>query len=66
MDVDLVRYSDDRLCEIVVCRPNDKTPLYQIVTRRTQLGESISKAMREARRIHETNPWPDRRRRSDA
>jgi hypothetical protein len=39
MDVDLtIRYSDDRLCEVVVCRPNDETPLYRIATRRTHLG----------------------------
>jgi hypothetical protein len=35
MDVDLtIRYSDDRLCEIVVCRPSDDTPLYRVVTTR--------------------------------
>lgn len=67
MDVDLaIRYSDDRLCEVVVCRPADETPLYRIVSRRAHLGDSITEAMREARRLYEINSWPDRRRRSDA
>jgi len=67
MDVDLtIRYSDDCLSEVVVCRPHDKTPIYWIVSRREHLGDSITEAMREARRLHEITPWPDRRRRSDA
>jgi hypothetical protein len=34
MVVDLtLRYSDDRLCEVVVCQPNNDTALYRIVTR---------------------------------
>jgi hypothetical protein len=34
MDVDLtICYSDDRLCEVVVCRPGDDTPLCRIVSR---------------------------------
>ncbi len=34
MDVDLsIRYSDDRLCEVMVCRPSDDVPLYGIVSR---------------------------------
>jgi len=34
MDVDMtIRYSDNRLCEVVVFQPNDGMPLYQIVTR---------------------------------
>jgi hypothetical protein len=49
------RYSDDRLFEVVVCRPGDETPLYRIVTRRTHLRESIEEEMRDRRRIHETN-----------
>jgi len=41
MDVDLtIRYSDDRACEVVVCRPNDQTPLYRIVSRRAHPRES--------------------------
>ena len=52
MDVDLtIRYSDDRLCEVVVCRPHDETPLYRIVARRSHLGDSIGEAMREAHRL---------------
>jgi hypothetical protein len=67
MDVDLtIQYSDDRLCEVVVCRPRDDVPLYRIVSRRAQLGESITEAMLEVRRLYEITPWPDRRRRSDA
>lgn len=67
MDVDLtIRYSNNRLCEVVVCRPSNEAPLYRIATRRTHLGESITEAMREARRLYEVTPWPDRRRRSDA
>jgi hypothetical protein len=59
MDVDLtIRYSDDHLCEIVVCQPSDETPLYRIATRRAHLGESITEAMREARRPYEITPWP--------
>jgi len=61
-----IRYSDDRLCEVVVVQPNDGTPLYQIVTRRADLGASLTEAMQEARRLHEATPWPDRRRRHDA
>ena len=39
MDVDLrIRYSDDRLCEVVVCQPNNDTALYGILTRRADLG----------------------------
>jgi hypothetical protein len=31
MDLDLtIRYSDNRLCEVVVCQPNDGRALYQI------------------------------------
>lgn len=67
MDVDLtIRYSDNRLCEVVVRRRSDEAPLYRIATRRAHLGESITEAMREARRLYEVTPWPDRRRRSDA
>jgi len=43
MDVDLtIRYSDDRLCEIVVCRPGDDTPLYWVVTD----AQTLAKASR--------------------
>jgi hypothetical protein len=67
MDVDLtLRYSDDRLCEVVVCRPNDGTALYRIVTRPPDLAGSLTEAMREARRLYAGTPWPDRRRRYDA
>jgi hypothetical protein len=67
MDVDLtIRYSDDRLCEVVVCQPNDGTALYRIVTRRADFGASLTGAMQEARRIYEITRWPDRRRRYDA
>ncbi len=66
MDVDLtIRYSDDRACEVVVCRPNEHTPLYRILTRRADHGESLTEAMREARRLDADAPWPDRRRRTD-
>jgi hypothetical protein len=66
MDVDLtIRYSDDRLSEVVVCRPNGRQPLYRIVTRRADLRESLTEAMREARRLFADDPWPDRRRRTD-
>jgi len=35
MDVDLtIRYSNERLCEIVASRPNSAAPLYRIVSRR--------------------------------
>jgi hypothetical protein len=61
MDVDLtIRYSDDRLCEIVVYRPREKTPLYRIVGRREHLGASIDEAMREARHLYAAMPWPER------
>jgi hypothetical protein len=68
MDVDLtIRYSDDRLCEVFVCRPADEKPLYRIATRRAGLDDSITEAMREARRLYEAAPWAERRRwRSDA
>jgi hypothetical protein len=43
MDVDMtIRYSDNRLCEVVVFQPNDGMPLYQIVTRRADLGASLT------------------------
>jgi hypothetical protein len=67
MDVDLtIRYSDERLCEVVVCRPNDETPLYRIVSRRAHLGEGLTEAMRDARRLYEVTFWPYRHRRHDA
>ena len=60
MDVDMtIRYSDNRLCEVVVFQPNDGMPLYQIVTRRADLGPSLSDAMPEARRLYYATPWPD-------
>lgn len=41
MDVDLtIRYSDDRLCEIIASRPDTPEPFYRIVTRRADLGEN--------------------------
>jgi hypothetical protein len=59
MDVDLtIRYSDDRLCEIVVYRPGEKTPLYRIVGRREHLAASIDEAMREARHLYAALPCP--------
>jgi hypothetical protein len=61
MDVDVtIRYSDDRLCEIAVCRPHDATSLYRIVARRTHLSASINEAMIEARRLYANEPWPSR------
>jgi hypothetical protein len=66
-DVDLtIRYSDDRLCDVVACRPNNPEPLYRIVTRRANLDESLTEAMQEVRRLFDDDPWPDRRQRSDA
>jgi hypothetical protein len=63
MDVDLsIRYSDDCLCEILHPRPDNTAPLYRIVARRTDLGASFTETMREARRLYEITPWPDRRR----
>jgi hypothetical protein len=45
MDVDLtIRYSDDCLCEVVVCRTQDETPLHRIVARRAHLGDRIGEA----------------------
>ena len=39
MDVDLtIRYSDERLCEIVASRPDTAAPLYRIVSRRADFG----------------------------
>jgi hypothetical protein len=61
MDVDvLIRYSDDRLCEVAASRPDDGTPLYHIATRREELGATIELTMWEARRLFETEPWPAR------
>jgi hypothetical protein len=49
MDVDLtIRYSAERLCEIVASRPETAAPPYRIVTRRTDLGASLTGTMREA------------------
>jgi hypothetical protein len=59
MDVDLtIRYSDDRLCEVVVCRPGGRKR--RIVGRREHLGASIDEAMREARHLYAAVPWPER------
>ena len=67
MHVDLtIRYSDDRPCEIVASRPDTSAPLYKIVFRRADLGASLSETMREARRLYEVTPWPDRQKRWDA
>jgi len=61
MDVDLtIRYSDDRLCEVIASRPDSAAPLYRIVSRRADLGGSLTKTMHEARRLYEITPWPDR------
>ena len=61
MDVDLtIRYSDERLCEVVASRPETAAPLYRIVTRRADLGASLTGTMRDARRLYEITPWPDR------
>lgn len=35
MDVDIaIRYSDDRLCEVILARPGEIEPFYRIVGRR--------------------------------
>ena len=63
MDVDLtIRYSDDRLCEIIASRPDTAAPLYRIASRRADLGASLTETMQEARRLYEVIPWADRRR----
>jgi hypothetical protein len=63
MDVDLtIRYSDERLCEVIASRPHAAAPLYRIVARRADLGASLTGTMREARRLFEITPCPDRRR----
>ena len=54
MDVDLtIRYSAEHLYEIVASRPETAAPPYRIVTRRTDLGASLTGTMREARRLYE-------------
>jgi hypothetical protein len=61
MDVDIaIRYSDDRLCTVTVCRPADDGVIYRIVGRRESLSGSLAEAIREARRLYETGPWPRR------
>ena len=60
------RCCDDRLCEVVVCQPSKDTALYRIVTRRADLGASLTEAMQEASRLYEVTPWPHRHRRHDA
>ena len=60
MDVDLtIRYSDDRLCEIITSRPDTAALLYRIVSRREDLVASLTETMREARRLFADDPWPD-------
>jgi len=44
-----IRYSDDRLCEIIASRPDTAAPLYRIAPRRTDRGASLTETMREAR-----------------
>ena len=52
MEVDLtIRYSDDRLCEIIASRPDTAAPLYRIVSLRADLAASLTETMREARRL---------------
>ena len=46
----MIRYSDDRLCEVVVCQPDNDTAFYRIVARRADLGASPTEAIQEARR----------------
>jgi hypothetical protein len=59
MDVDIaIQYSDDRLCVVTVCRLIDEEAIYRIVGRRENL---VAEAMREARRLYNTAPWPSRR-----
>jgi len=63
MDVDLtIRYSDDRLCEISASRPDTAASLYRIASRRADLGASLTETIREARRLYEITPWPNRQR----
>jgi hypothetical protein len=63
MDVDLtIRYSDDRLSEIIASRPDAAAPLYRIASRCADLGASLTETMWEARHLFEITPWPDRRR----
>ena len=59
MDVDLtIRYSDDRACEVVVCRTNEQTPLLPNCQPpcAPSLDESLTEAMREVRRFYEGAP----------
>jgi len=52
MDVDLtIRYSDERLCEIVASRPDTAAPLCGIVSRRADFGRSISPRAKRSLRI---------------
>jgi hypothetical protein len=65
MDLDLtIRYSDDRLCEVVVCQPSEGNAIYRIITRRADLGESLTEAMQVARRLYADTPWSNRRQRN--
>jgi hypothetical protein len=67
MDVDLtIRYSDDRFYEVVVCQPNQGPAIYRIVTLRADLGESLTEAMQETRRLYAATPWSYRRPHADA
>jgi hypothetical protein len=66
MGVDLTtRYSDDRLCEVLVSRLHDGEALYRIVTVPAGLGDRLAEAMREARRLFPDDPWSNRRRHAD-
>jgi hypothetical protein len=48
MDVDLtIRYSDDRLCEVIASRPDTAAPLYRIASRCADLGASLIETMSE-------------------
>jgi hypothetical protein len=42
-----IRYSDDRLCEIIASRPHTAAPLYRTVARRADLGASLTETMRK-------------------
>jgi hypothetical protein len=43
-----IRYSDERLCEIVASQPDTETLLYRVFSRRPELGASLTEAVPEA------------------
>ncbi len=58
MDVEIaIRYSDDRACMVTITKPGSGELLYQIVTPRDGIPQSVADGLAEARRMFAVEPW---------